>query len=134
MNKKREIFILAVMCFVLTIAIVVQIKTVNNNGSTIGSSQSESNLKAQVLRMKEKYENEYRSLEDLTTELENVRKNVASRNDELKELEDKIKEANLLLGNTDVKGQGVTITLNDGKSETNLFNPENLLVHAEMFY
>ena len=54
MNKKREIFILAVMCFVLTIAIVVQIKTVNNNGSTIGSSQSESNLKAQVLRMKEK--------------------------------------------------------------------------------
>ena len=131
MNKKREIFILAVMCFVLTIAIVVQIKTVNNNGSTIGSSQSESNLKAQVLRMKEKYENEYRSLEDLTIELENVRKNVASHNDELKELEDKIKEANLLLGNTDVKGQGVTITLNDGKSETNLFNPENLLVHAE---
>lgn len=131
MNKKREIFILAVMCFVLTIAIVVQIKTVSNNGSTIGSSQSESNLKAQVLRMKEKYENEYRSLEDLTIELENVRKNVASHNDELKELEDKIKEANLLLGNTDVKGQGVTITLNDGKSETNLFNPENLLVHAE---
>ena len=82
MNKKREIFILAVMCFVLTIAIVVQIKTVNNNGSTIGSSQSESNLKAQVLRMKEKYENEYRSLEDLTTELENDRKNVASNNDD----------------------------------------------------
>lgn len=131
MNKRTEIIILTIMCFVLSIAIVVQINTVNNNGSTIGSSQSESNLKAQVLRMKEKYEEEYEWLEKITDELENVRQNVASKNDELKELEDKIKEANLLLGNTDVKGQGVTITLNDGKAEANLFNPETLLVHAE---
>ena len=130
MNRKREIFILTIMCFILTIAIVVQIKTVNNNGSTIGSSQSESNLKAQVLRMKEKYENEYRLLENLTNELENVRKNVASHNDELKELEDKIKEANLLLGNTDVKGQGVIITLNDGKPDLSLFlEDKDVLVH-----
>lgn len=131
MNKKREILILTIMCFALTIAIIVQIKTVNSNGSTLGSTQSESNLKAQVLRMKEKYEEEYTKLEELTDELENVRQNVASNNDELKNLEDKIKEDNLLLGNTDVKGQGVVITLNDGKSEANMFNPETLLVHAE---
>ncbi len=131
MNKKREILILTIMCFVLSIAVIVQIKTVNSNGSTLGSTQSESNLKAQVLRMKEKYEDEYAWLEELSEELENVRQNVASSNGELKELEDKIKEDNLLLGNTDVKGQGVLVTLNDGKSEANLFNPETLLVHAE---
>ena len=51
MSKKTEIIILTIMCFILTIAISVQIKTVSNNGSTIGSSQSESNLKAQVLQM-----------------------------------------------------------------------------------
>ena len=131
MNKKTEIIILTFMCFALSIAIAVQIKTVNNNGSTLGASQSESNLKAQVLKMKEKYEDEYEWLEELTEELETVRQNVASHNDGLRELEDKIKEDNLLLGNTDVKGQGVTITLNDGKSDVNLFNPDNLLVHAE---
>ena len=131
MNKKTEIIILTLMCFALSIAIAVQIKTVNNNGSTLGASQSESNLKAQVLKMKEKYEDEYEWLEELTEELETVRQNVASHNDGLRELEDKIKEDNLLLGNTDVKGQGVTITLNDGKSDVNLFNPDNLLVHAE---
>lgn len=131
MNKKTEILILTLMCFALSIAIAVQIKTVNNNGSTLGASQSESNLKAQVLKMKEKYEDEYEWLEELTEELETVRQNVASHNDGLRELEDKIKEDNLLLGNTDVKGQGVTITLNDGKSDVNLFNPDNLLVHAE---
>ena len=131
MNRKTEIIILSLMCFALSIAIAVQIRTVNNNGSTLGTSQSESNLKAQVLKMKEKYEDEYEWLEELTEELETVRQNVASHNDGLKELEDKIKEDDLLLGNTDVKGQGVTITLNDGKSDVNLFNPENLLVHAE---
>ena len=131
MKKKTEIIILTIMCFILSIAISMQIKTVNNNGSTIGSSQSESNLKAQVLQMKEKYENEYKKLEELTEELEKVRQDVSSNSEELKGLEDKIKKDNILLGNTDVKGQGVSITLNDGKSDLNLFNPENLLVHAE---
>ncbi len=130
MNKKREIIILTIMCFVLSIAIAVQFRTVHYNGTTIGSSQSESNLKAQVLKMKEKYEDEYKLLEELTKELENVRQNVAGRNGELKELEDKIKKDNLLLGNTNVKGQGVTITLNDGKPDLNLFlEDKDVLIH-----
>ena len=130
MNKRTEIIILTIMCFVLSIAIAVQIKTVNNNGVRTGASQSESNLKAQVLRMKEKYEEEYKLLEGLTDELERVRQNVASSNSELKELEDKIKKDNLLLGNTKVKGQGITITLNDGKPDLSLFlDDKDVLVH-----
>lgn len=130
MNKRTEIIILTIMCFVLSIAISVQIKTVNNNGTRTGSSQSESNLKAQVLRMKEKYEEEYKLLEGLTNELESVRQSVSSSNDELRELEDKIKKDNLLLGNTNVKGQGVTITLNDGKPDLSLFlEDKDVLVH-----
>lgn len=130
MNKRTEIIILTIMCFVLSIAISVQIKTVNNNGTRTGSSQSESNLKAQVLRMKEKYEEEYKLLEGLTDELERVRQNVASSNSGLKELEDKIKKDNLLLGNTKVKGQGITITLNDGKPDLSLFlDDKDVLVH-----
>ena len=130
MNKKTECIILALMCFALSIAIAVQFRTVHNNGTTIGSSQSESNLKAQVLKMKEKYEDEYEWSEELTEELEDVRQNVASSNEGLKELEDKIKKDNLLLGNTDVKGQGVTITLNDGKVDNNLFErDQDVLIH-----
>lgn len=130
MNKRTEIIILTIMCFVLSISISVQIKTVNNNGTRTGSSQSESNLKAQVLRMKEKYEEEYKLLEGLTNELESVRQSVSSSNDELRELEDKIKKDNLLLGNTNVKGQGVTITLNDGKPDLSLFlEDKDVLVH-----
>lgn len=131
MNKRLEAIILLIMCFMLGAAIVIQINTVKQNGTTISSNQETSNLKAQVLKMKEKYENQYEQLERATKELEDARKKATSDNDELKELEDKIKQDNLLLGNTDVTGPGVTITLTDGKADSSVLDAENLLVHAE---
>ena len=59
MNKKAEAIILGIVCFILTIAIFIQINTVNNNGSTVSGSQKQNDLKSQVLKMKEKYETEY---------------------------------------------------------------------------
>lgn len=131
MKNKTEIIILGIMCFILTIAIAIQIKTVNNNGTTVSNNQRESNLKSQVLKMKEKYENQYAELEKKTNELEQVRQQATKNNTELEELEGKIKKYNILLGNTDVTGTGVVVTLNDGKVENNLLDPENLIVHAE---
>lgn len=131
MSRKLEAIILLIMCFLLGSAIVIQINTVNKNGTTVSQNQETSNLKAQVLKMKEKYENQYQELERVTKELEKARQKVTKDNDELKELEDKIKEDNLLLGNTDVTGPGVTITLTDGKADLQTIDAENLLVHAE---
>lgn len=132
MEKKIEAIILAIMCFVLTIGICIQINTVNNNGSTISGSPEENNLKSQVLKMKEKYENQYADLEMAQKELEKQRQNAASSNTELEELEAKIKQANLLLGNTNVTGPGIMVTLSDGKADAQmLLDPSNLLIHAE---
>lgn len=131
MDKKVEAIILAIMCFILTIGICIQINTVNNNGSTVSGSQQENNLKSQVLKMKEKYENQYAELERVEKELEKERENIASSNTELAELESKIKKANLLLGNTNVTGTGIKVTLSDGKADPKILDAENLIVHAE---
>lgn len=131
MNKKVEAIILAIMCFILTIGIAIQINTVNNNGTTVTGNQKENNLKSQVLKMKEKYENQYAELERAEKELEKVREQAASSNSELVELESKIKEANILLGNTNVTGAGITVTLTDGKSDATVLDAENLIIHAE---
>ena len=69
MNKKAEAIILGIVCFILTIAIFIQINTVNNNGSTVSGSQKQNDLKSQVLKMKEKYETEYVSLQRAEKEL-----------------------------------------------------------------
>ena len=130
MNKWTEAIILMIMCFMLGAAIVIQVNTVNNNRTTNSLNQEESNLKSQVLKMKEKYENQYEELEKISKELEETRQQATSNNSELEELESKIKEDNLILGNTDVTGTGVKITLTDGKEASQL-DTESLLVHAE---
>lgn len=129
MNKKVQYLILGIMCFILTIGIVVQVKTVNNNGTTVGVKQEESELKTQVLKMKEKYENSYEKLQRTELELEKTRKNATNNNEELKNLEKQIKEANVLLGMTDVKGKGVSITVTDGVVSSNTLKVEDLIIH-----
>jgi len=129
MNKKIQALILGLMCLMLTMAICVQIKTVKNNGTTIGRSEAENELKDQVLKMKEKYDNAYANLSRIEEELEEVRKNVASKDEQLSKLENEIKKANTLLGFTDTTGMGITITVEDGISTPNTLNPSDLLVH-----
>lgn len=129
MNKKIQALILGIMCLILAMAICVQIKTVKNNGTTLGRSEAETQLKDQVLKMKEKYDNAYENLTRVEEELEQVRENVTSNNEELEILEGEIKKANTLLGFTDAKGTGVTITVEDGISTPNTLNPSDLLIH-----
>ena len=87
MDKRLEAFILGIMCFILVIGIVVQINTVNNNGVTVTTNQEESNLRSQVLKMKEKYELQYAELEKLEKDLEKARQQATSNNTELEDLE-----------------------------------------------
>lgn len=135
MKNKLQSIILGIMCFVLTILICIQVKTVSKNGTTVSVNQQESELKSQVLKMKEKYENQYAELEKLEKELEATRKNITSNNEELKKLEEKINEDNKILGMTDVKGKGVTVVLQDGvKNSTTtsiieLSDSSELLIH-----
>lgn len=129
MNKKIQALILGIMCLILTGAIFIQIKTVDNNGTTIGRSEEENELRSQVLKMKERYDNAYEDLTRAEEELEEVRNSVTNNNEELKNLEKEIKQANTLLGYTDATGTGVTITVSDGISTPNTLNPSDLLVH-----
>ncbi|MCI9063044.1 MAG: DUF881 domain-containing protein [Clostridia bacterium] len=129
MSKKVQALILGVMCLILTISICVQIKTVENNGVTIGRNETEIQLKDQVLKMKEKYENAYDRLNKAQEELESVRESVTSNNEELEKLEKEIGKNNMLLGFTDVKGTGVTITATDGIMTPTTLNANDLLIH-----
>ena len=62
MTKKAQAIILGIVCLILTIGICVQIKTVNSNGTTTSNNKVVNNLKSQVLKTKEKYEESYSRL------------------------------------------------------------------------
>ena len=78
MNRKQVAITLGIMCFMLTIAISVQLKTMNSANSTVSQSLTENSLRDEVLKWKEKYDNIYMQLGQAENRLEEVR-NVATQ-------------------------------------------------------
>ena len=118
MNKKQIAITLGIMCFILTMAIVIQIRTINNTNKVASQSLTDNDLRDQVLRWKEKYDQEYSDLQNATKRLEKVR-TLASKNTEgSDEKEAELLKNNMMIGLTDVEGEGVTVTLRDDQSVT----------------
>ena len=132
MNKKQIAIILGIMCFLLAFGISLQLKTVKNSNSTISQDYEENNLRAEVLRYKERYDNKYQELTNAEKELEEERKKATTEDNELKTMEEQINRGNKLIGFTEVKGPGVILTLSDSKMPTSqamVGDLNELLVH-----
>ncbi len=135
MKKWKIALTLGIVCFVLTIAICIQLKTIDDTNSTVNQTLTSNELRDQVLKWKEKYDKASVDLENSEQKLENIRLD-ASKNDETSiQKEEDIKLANTFLGLTDVTGNGIVITLRDNnkvkKSNISpLDNIELYLVHA----
>ena len=119
-NKKLISIILGVMCFALTLGIVVQVRTIQNTNSTISQNQEANELRDELLRYKERYDNRFKELEEAEKELEKEREEATQNDSELEQAQQKITEGNKLTGMTEVTGPGVIITLSD---------PSQLIVH-----
>lgn len=130
-NKKMVSIVLGAMCFILTLGICIQIKTVRGSNSIVGENSGENDeLRAEVLRYKEKYDNKYRELEKAEKELEKERQDSTQNNSELEQKEEEIKQGNKMIGMTEVTGPGVIVTLSDGKRDpSSVLNASDLIVH-----
>jgi len=121
------------MCFALTIAISVQYKTIRDANKVTGSNIN-SELKTEVLKWKERYEELYEDLDKFEKMLEEKRKLATGNDDTSKEIQNELRTLNALIGAIDVSGEGIIITLADNSSVTNqtigIFdNISNYLIH-----
>lgn len=132
MNKNKISLILGIMCLLLTLGTVIQIKTVSGTGTTISTNAKENELRDAVLKAKEKYDNLYEELERMENQLETERTNSTQNNTELTELENTIKQGNKILGLSEVTGHGLIITVDDSDQISLndwIFDPNYLIVH-----
>ncbi len=129
MNKRQVAITLGVMCLLLTVAICVQVRTMSSANSTVSQTLADNNLRDQVLKMKERYDETIRNLENAQRELEETRV-VATQNDTASEAkEQELKENNMLLGNTDVVGDGVEVVLQDATEQNSSLGLSYQLIH-----
>ena len=133
MKKKQKIqILLGCVCLVLTFAICIQLKTIENANKVVGSSFTENELRDEVLRWKEKYDNMVRETEKAEKTLEEYREKASQDNAFSASIEEELKLANNLLGLTDLRGKGVMITLQDKKATgLEALNVSDYLVHAQ---
>lgn len=133
MKKDTIALILGMMCFILTLAIAVQYRTVKNANRVAGTSVN-SELKTEVLKWKEGYEEIYIELEKAEHRLEKTREVATNNSNTSSDLQKRLKTLNSLIGAIDVKGNGVVITVADNKNVTSesisvLDNISNYLIH-----
>lgn len=129
-NKKMISLVLGIMCFALTAGICVQVKTVKNSSSTVSQNYEENNLRAEVLKYKEKYDNLLEEIEKVDVELQQQIENVTQNNSELEEAKNQINEGNKIIGLSEVKGSGVIINVADSDIDSStVLNASDLLIH-----
>ena len=131
MKKKKIAITLGIMCLMLTLAIAVQIRSVKGGTQVAVQSKTENDLKDEVFRWKEKYDTTHKLVEESEKELEKVRSEATKDSENDSNAEKQVKENNMLLGLTNVKGSGVVITIKDNSNTkaSSVLDPSLLLVH-----
>lgn len=119
MNKKVLALTTGMICFILVLAIVIQVKTIKSTNSIVIQTLSNEDLRDDLLKWKEKYDNANLELEKAEKKLEETRQIAIQNSPELMQKESDLKNNNIALGLTDVTGSGVVITLKDNQSITN---------------
>lgn len=129
-NKVKISVVLGIMCFALTLGICIQIKTVKNINAKVSKNYAENNLRAEVLKYKEKYDNLIQEIEKINNQLDEQIQKASTHNSELEDGKNEIEIGNKMIGLSEVKGSGVIITVADSDIDSNLvLDASNLLVH-----
>ena len=115
--KLNDIVVSAVMfivCVSLVCVMCMQFKTVQETDITDIENMREAELRKTLSEWKTKYEEAATKLEDTEQKIQEYTEKI-EKNEEASELVDKeLEQSNLIIGKTDVQGEGVIITLNDG--------------------
>ena len=91
-NKKNLSIsiVIGILCILLTSGIVVQIRTVQNNISISNPDYANNDLRDEVLKSKERYDNAFTELEKVNKELEKYRNKVTENDSSAAEKQEKL--------------------------------------------
>ncbi len=132
MKKYQIAIILGIMCLVLTFAIFVQTKTIDEATKKVGTNvRDNSALRDELFSWQSKYKESYKQLEILQAKLEETRKKAVANDGTDMQNATELNENKNILAQTEVKGSGIVVKLDDNREidSSQVLNVSNLLVH-----
>lgn len=117
-NKITISIILGLICTMLVTVIFIQFKTVEKTNLTGIETAREEELQTMLSNWKTKYEEIEEKLLETNIKIIEYNEKIQT-NDETSELiEEELEQTNMLVGKTDVVGQGIVITLSDNEQKS----------------
>ncbi len=130
-NNLKISILLGIMCFLLTIGIFIQVKTVISSGTEVARTTAENELRDSVLEMKEKYEKQYKILENKEKELSTLISNASINDSTSSELSEELEKINTQIGLSALQGEGIIIILEDSDDTENTTTIRDSVVHDD---
>lgn len=106
-----------IVCIVLVSVMLMQFRTIEQTEITEIENMRESELRTALAEWKAKYEDISSQLEDTNKRIEEYNKTIEDNEAAANLVDEELTESNILVGKTDVYGEGVVITLSDGNSK-----------------
>lgn len=122
-----------IVCIVLVSVMLMQFRTVEQTDITEIENMRESELRTALAEWKAKYEEVEMQLEDTNKRIEEYNKTIEDNEAASELVDEELTESNILVGKTDVYGEGVIVTLSDGTKKvtaSDLINLVNELRYA----
>ncbi len=120
MKKKGKITLtitIGIAMLALSTVMFMQFKLVNETDITSIENMREEELRSELANWKEKYDEANAQYQEKSQTLQEYNEQEKSDSETEKLLQEELDNVNLLLGKTDVEGEGITITLRDVENE-----------------
>ncbi len=132
-NNKIMAITIGIICFILVLTIFVQFKTVEETDISGIERMQETELKEALSQWKQKYEEANEKLEDTNEKIKEYSNQEQDKTKTSNLLQEELKNANMILGKTDVEGEGIEIIVSDGyKVEVNGNRAEQNVVAKDL--
>ena len=116
-DKIIMIIIIGLLCFVLMAVMFMQFKVVNETDITSIETMRKSELTTELASWKQKYEEANSKYEETQAKLNEYKNSQQSSEESTQLLEDELQQINMILGKTNVEGEGIIITIKDATEE-----------------
>lgn len=123
MKRKGKMTItitVGIMCFILTMVIFIQIKTVNQTNVSELEIMRESELKSEIAALKTKTTEVETKIEETDLKIKEYENSIDEGREASELLAKELQESEDLLGRTTVTGEGIVITLSSGEKKVDV--------------
>ena len=123
---------IGLICFILTYVMFMQFRTIEETNITEIESMTTAELREKSVAWREKYEETYAKLEENRSILEEYKQRRESNVEASELLEKELLQAKMIAGETDVKGNGIVVTITDNENTEKITATDLLLLINEL--